>query len=307
MKKIEFSTLVYIANDQLGSPNSKGNDKYSYIKQAFALNMSLIRLNFSPLTIFTNLPDEVKKELSIIGENNILVKNINITIDVPDGIRFYAAHFKLDMLKNIYNEIDNETISIVLDSDVIALKEIDDYIVDRISNAGIAVFDISDQVFPAYSYSVVVNDLEKITNCRLTNPRWYGGEFIAVTKIGLSKLLPLVDDCFTRYLNHIDDLHHLGDEMFISSAINLLTINHNEVIEVGAVQLITRHWSGNLYRDFIWFKEGNFIHCPGNKKLLTNLYKIKNFDSLYFLKKLSNQHRVKSSLKWVRRCIKGTK
>ncbi|HEX7912540.1 MAG TPA: response regulator [Paraburkholderia sp.] len=75
-------------------------------------------------------------------------------------------------------------------------------------------------------------------------------------------------ECFDRYRLAIDRVNHCGDEAFVSAALNLLADGGKQIIDVGAYQLVGRHWSGNTHRDLRWFKHCSLLHLPGCKTML---------------------------------------
>ncbi|WP_156529193.1 hypothetical protein [Caballeronia udeis] len=98
---------------------------------------------------------------------------------MPKQARFYAAHFKLDLIAQATEMLQSNDMLLLLDTDMAALRKLDDDLLRRRRTAGIGVFDISDQVFPTYGCERVIGDLETVAGRRLASPRWYGGEFLS--------------------------------------------------------------------------------------------------------------------------------
>ncbi|WP_175149880.1 hypothetical protein [Paraburkholderia ultramafica] len=262
-------TLVYVDVDATPGPNSTNRDPLSYVSQAICLNNSLRRVGMPRLTIMTNAPALVAQRLeSLPLEKRPAVTKLNATIDLPKNMPFYAAHFKLDLLDQVAESLPADTMLLLLDADMVALLPLAPDLIERCAQAGLGVFDISDQVFPAYGSERVVADLEIVAQRRLRNPRWYGGEFLLATPASLRRLVPRARASYARYLSESEGLKHHGDEAFISAALNALVDEGQVLIEVGAYQAVGRHWAGNNYRDLRWFRCCSFVHLPGSKALL---------------------------------------
>jgi hypothetical protein len=284
-------TLVYVDVDAMPGPNSTNRDPMSYVSQAICLNHSLRRLGEPPLTIVTNAPDLVLQRLaSVPAGKRPHVMQLAATIELPKNTPFYAAHFKLDLLDQLAESLPPDTMLLLLDADMVALLPLANELIERCAEAGLGVFDISDQVFPAYGSERVVEDLEVVADQRLMNPRWYGGEFMLATPAALRRLVPRARNAYARYLSVSERLVHHGDEAFVSAALNALSDEGQVVIEVGAYQAVGRHWAGNNYRDLRWFRCCSFVHLPGSKTLLEKEARFTEFVPSRFWRHMRSAH-----------------
>lgn len=187
---------------------------------------------------------------------------------MPRNTRFYAAHFKLDLLEQAGKLLPPGVLLLLLDTDILAQRPLDPDVLRRCYRSGAGVFDISDQEFRLHGASRVIGDLEAVAGQRLKNPRWFGGECFLATPAYIEQLVPRARECFQRYKMAMGELNHNGDEAFISAAINLLADEGHEVIELGSYQMIGRHWAGNPYRDLRWFRGCSLLHLPVGKSML---------------------------------------
>lgn len=262
-------TLVYVDADAGRSPNSASKDPLSYVDQAVGLNRSLARAGMPRLNIITNAPGQIAERLAgFAQEAHPSVHQLVMTIHLPKATPFYAAHFKLDLMDQLARTLPADTLMLLLDADMVAIRPLNDDLITRCAEAGIGVFDISDQVFSAYGAASVISDLEIVASRRLRNPRWYGGEFMLATPLTLSRLVSRAREYYERYLLESARLLHHGDETFISAALNTLIDEGQSMVEVGAYQAVGRHWSGNCYRNLAWFRNCSFVHLPAGKALL---------------------------------------
>ena len=299
--KIFPCTLVFIDVDATASPNSKSNDPLSYAHQALCLNKTLLHAGMPRLTIFTNAPDRVISCCSTLPETQRpFIQELITSINVPRNTEFYAAHFKLDLLEQAADMLGTDTLMLLLDTDIVAIRSLNDKLLQRCADAGVGAFDISDQVFPAYGSTCVVQDLEIVAGRHLRNPRWYGGEFLLSTPAFLRTLVPRARAHFERYVDEIARLQHHGDESFMSAALNTLADEGQQILELGAYQAIGRHWAGNTHRDLRWFKHCCFVHLPDGKALIERESRYADFNLKRFWRSVSTAHRfsrVRFSLK----------
>jgi CheY-like chemotaxis protein len=171
-----------------------------------------------------------------------------------------------------------KTVVLLLDTDMVALRQLEQDVLRRCYGSAAGAFDISDQEFFAYGAARVVRDLELVAGKRLDNPRWFGGECLLVSASFIKVLVPRARECFERYIRAMDRLNHNGDEAFISAALSLLADDGHQIIDVGSYQLVGRHWSGNTHRDLRWFRHCSLLHLPGRKKLLERQARMANFE-----------------------------
>lgn len=261
--------LVYIDNDSAGSPNNERRDAHCYIEQSITLHRSLLAVGLPGLNIVTNVSEDVQRYLSTVPvDMRPRVVQMESSISLPRGTRFYSAHFKLDMLTQIGRTLPRDKLLMLLDTDMIAMRPLDPDLLQRCYAADVGAFDISDQEFSAYGNARVIRDLETVAGKRLVNPRWFGGELLLVSSRIVEELVACGRQCYERYREAMHELNHNGDEAFISAALNLLSEQGRQIVDVGAHRLVGRHWSGNTHRDMRWFKRCSLLHLPGCKPLL---------------------------------------
>ena len=287
-------SLVYLDGAAAASPNWRGKDPTTYVRQAICLNRSLLRAGMPRLNVYTNALDSVKTILDEVPEDaRPTVHELVVTpTALPKSTPFYAAHFKLDLMAQVAESMPRDALFLLLDTDIVALRPPAREIVERAARLGAGVFDISDQVFPAYGSERVIRDLEIAAGRPLVNPRWYGGEFLLCTPEFLGRLVEQAKPCYSRYIAEIRQLNHHGDEAFISTAICLLAEQGQPIVEVGAYQAVGRHWPGNTHRNLDWFSRCAFLHLPGSKALIEREAHYADFDPGRLWRAVSYRHRI---------------
>ena len=283
--------LVYL--DSTIPKTSIGKDKgpLSYAYQAISLNKTLQHAGMPRLNIFTNEPNILQDVFSSIpNHSKPFLYHFSTSTNVPPTARFYAAHFKLDVMDAVSRKAPADALALLLDTDVIAMKPLSSTIIQRCATVGVGAFDISDQVFPAYGCERVIADLERVAGIKLMNPRWYGGEFLAATPTFLATLVQRARLHYGNYVDAIEELHHQGDEIFISAALNSLSDEGQQIIDVGAYQVVGRHWRGNTHRDMRWFRNCAMIHLPSGKHLIEQESQSSDFNPKHFFSRVHRAH-----------------
>ncbi|MBN3752328.1 response regulator receiver protein [Paraburkholderia sp. Tr-20389] len=286
--------LVFLDKEGAGSPNLRSCDPSSYVAQAVTLNRSMLAAGLPQLTVVTNAIDAFNAHLSHLAPGpQPSVTLLRSTTELPKGTTFYASHFKLDLLEQVAPTLPQDRLLLLLDTDIIAQCGIDADLLRRCAMSGVGAFDISDQEFFAYGADRVAADLESVAGRSLRNPRWYGGEFLLASRGFIDQLVPVARECFERYQALVRELHHQGDEAFVSAAMNILSDEGHEIIDVGPYRAIGRHWSGNTHRDLRWFRNCAFVHLPDCKTMLAREASRRTFCAARIWRQIVFRHEVK--------------
>jgi hypothetical protein len=187
--------------------------------------------------------------------------------NVPHGIEFYSAHFKLDLFQAFGSGAFGDWIGLV-DLDMVLLRPIPEWVFQK---QGLLAYAISDQVFPEYGKETVVRDLERIAGCSISTPSWYGGEFLVGQPGAFQRLAGYVERCWPAYLRNVETLHHVGDEMVVSSSLALAQGNGEPVIDAGSTGLVSRWWTartGFVQRPLHLACPACVLHLPADKRFL---------------------------------------
>jgi hypothetical protein len=209
-------------------------------------------------------------------------------LPVPTGIPFFSAHFKLEL----YNLFAGGNYG-----EFVALVDIDTLLLRRLTTSeDLSVYDISDEVFPRYGKDVVIRDLQLLTGRRFLNGRWYGGEFVLGSSQQFAELAQFINFCWPRYLENINTVHHVGDEMVLSAALNLYSEKHH-VADYGDSGNVARWWSSRTFNNQLPFcdvQNAALLHLPADKAFMAGV----NLD------KLTKQALLDKYQKYVRRKIR---
>jgi hypothetical protein len=282
---LRFNTLVFLTNRESVNTRRTGSAmQRSYVRQALALARSLHSLG-KTLRVFTNdrksLLDLTSSETAS-SDAPYSVQEVCFPSTIPSAIRFFAAHHKF-FLFSVFAE--EQHCNCLLDADVVANDAKRDLIEVLEENPGVDgwVYDISDQVFPAYSTKTVQDALRCMLGVQHPFPRWYGGEFI----IGNSRLFAyLHQECLrqlSRYLAVSAQLHHTSDEVLVSAALNN-NFQNFVLADAGASGLVTRHWASktlHVKRPCNVLRQSLFWHLPNSKNVVALYHKHGSLRLLY--------------------------
>ena len=220
-------------------------------------------------TLITNNKALLSERLPSLCISDLEIREYRFTLPVPAGVPFYSAHFKLELCGAFASGDYGEHIALI-DLDTLPLQSLP-------ASEYFAAYDISDQIFPRFGRDVVVRDLEALAGRPLPDGRWYGGEFIMGSADQFRALAEFINQCWPRYIENIGGVHHLGDEMVLSAALNLYS-EKQRVIDYGASGQIARWWSSRTFNKQATFKNvmnAALLHLPADKPFLAALARYK--------------------------------
>lgn len=276
-KSFRLFGLLHLAKNESSAENIKVSSFKQqiaiYLRNAVTLSKSLAQQGYE-FVLLTNDKTEVDGALRSMGLSNLLVtQTLHCDTKVPTGIRFYSAHYKLDVFRYLAT-LPPESYSGFIDLDVIAVNSAPPCL-DRIITAGIPLYyDISDQVIPAYGHERILADMRRLSSA-VCEGRWSGGEFLC----GPTKFFFAVYEECLRVLKHYNecftDLHHQGDEIITSVALENIRISRQFYIaDAGKLNIIGRYWSCPVRHPqphFDYFQRCFLLHLPADKKWLADL------------------------------------
>lgn len=283
--ELQFNTLLFLTNEPSVNTRRRGPAmQRSYVRQALALARSLESLG-KTLRVFTNDRRLLLEITSLENPSATLpyvIQEVCFPQNIPCSMRFFAAHHKIFLFSVFAQE---NHCNCLLDTDVVAnqAKRSLIQLLDENPRIDGWVYDISDQVFPAFGTTAVQDDLRRIMGVQHPFPRWYGGEFI----IGNDRLFHyLHEECHRHLGTYIETsagLHMSSDESLVSAALN----NHNGKLilaDAGVSGLVVRHWASktlHVKRPSSVLSHSLFWHLPNAKDALALYRKHGNLRVLY--------------------------
>ena len=242
-----------------------------YINNAIVLSRTLEArgIDFALLTNHKSLVEDIALEQE--HGFSLVVHEIPFTTEVPSGVRFYSAHYKLDAFR--YLATAKSGYLALCDLDMVCANPIP-VSLENLVEARIPLhYDISDQVIPAYGREPIVRDLGAIHGLD-SEGRWSGGEFISGPPEFFSDLVDAIEDIYGSYVSRISSLHHVGDEAFTSSALEVLRRKGRYIADAGTLGIVGRYWNTptlHPQKPFEFFRRCFLLHLPADKKFLSDL------------------------------------
>jgi hypothetical protein len=236
-----------------------------YVQNALTLARSLAS-HGQAFTLVTNDGPRVAAMVAEIGgETLIAVEPIAFTLDVPPGIPFRSAHFKLELLR-LFGEGRFGEFPALLDLDVVALRPL-----AFTHGASLWVYDIAHEMLGGTTHAEALTSLQTVAGEPLPEPSWWGGEFIAGPPVAFATLWREVEAVWPDYCRAVGTLYHSGDEMVVSAALNRLRGRGFAIEDAGAAGLVARWWSVRTKRRLGRLSAAQqcaILHLPADKHLL---------------------------------------
>jgi hypothetical protein len=264
---VRFYGLLYVNDAREIHANLRASQQKAletYLRCAMLCDRSMRHHGYK-FSLITNRASQLQEMTDRVGGSSITILERPFTLSVPTDAPFYSAHFKLDLMATFGSGGLGEAIALV-DIDTVLLQPFQ----CAPPNDGLIGYDISDQVFPAYGSEVIRNDMELVAGGSLSAPRWWGGEFIAGPAVSFQKLSDTIGGLWPTYLEHRSQLHHAGDEMLTSTALEVLKSTGLQATDATNTN-VCRWWSSRTRHRQIPLPvamETCLLHLPADKAFL---------------------------------------
>ncbi|MDA9158867.1 hypothetical protein N9O00_02895 [Candidatus Pelagibacter ubique] len=280
--KVHFYGLLHIADNDINinfKPKSNYEKVSIYIKNAELLAKSLAddSINF---TLLTNN----KSELNKIHKSSILkIKEIKFKTKIIKGSHFYPCYYRIDVFK--YLSKQKNKYCFLIDLDVVLINSIAKKIIKFSRRKNVLVNNITDLVVPAYGHERIQFEFSLLRKRKWKN-KWYGADFIAGSDYFFSELYTAVQPIYLQFQKNFDELKNQGDELFLSSAIEvLIEKNIFNIIDARSKKIIGRYWSVPRKHPQAEFKvifKNNLVHFLADKRYLAK-YNENKFNNKKFV------------------------
>lgn len=272
--KIKFYTLLYIDRSETrrlaGKVYSQDKRIDVFVRNACILDRTL-RLacaaqGIDGCTILTNDHARIHLSLQRMGYTIGGVKTIPFTMQVPTGISFYSAHFKIDAIR-YFSTLSTDEYSVLLDNDVVCLTALPQAFLDAVAKSRPMNYTLLNEINND-------NRLQICDICNEVDPRtmmWSGGEIIGGVAETYKSLVEKIDTVLPRYFEMVKKgLFHIGDEMPVSIAWQLLRQEGWQPVDAFDLRLLYRYW-GNEETKSLRSYGTSLIHLPYDKVFLAKI------------------------------------
>lgn len=190
--------------------------------------------------------------------------------------------------------------SILVDNDVIAISPLSGRFLDTV-NAGIPVNYLLPHEMPSEGIAQVHQICPEVDKATFT---WAGGEMIGGTASFYSRLVEKIDHVLPAYFRELSktELFHIGDEMPVSIAWNLLGQERLQSIEAYSVGLLYRYWGNTETKPFSHYGV-SLMHLPYDKLFLAKV-DTNRLHTPSDIVRLYRKQRVRNTLvRWLKRLM----
>ena len=284
---MKFFTLIHICKEEQSIHNNSFTKSFDdqislYLNCAKQFHRSLVPASIE-LTILTN--DKLFLQRLNTENYPIEILQLNFLSKYPSGIRFYSAHYKLEVFQYL-SSVDEEYTALV-DSDMLCLNGMPESFKAIINKKLPLYYDITSQVVPAYGAENIIKDKQLVSG-KPSDESWAGGEFIAGPPSFFATLTKEIKKVEANYFRHVAALHHQGDEMLTSVAVEALKESGDfEIAEAGALSIVGRFWSYtplHVQKPIAAHAAHFLLHLPSDKKFIATLSRDKLRGEAFFKK-----------------------
>jgi hypothetical protein len=232
--------LLHVADD-VQHPVNLGRSVRSPIDiylQCAALCAQSFAAQGMTFTLISNAPDTLRARALHLGLPDFAIVGHAFHWRIPAGLRFHSAHYKLELIEAI-GQGRFGAAALLVDIDTVLLKP---FALPPLPVCGLLAYDIGHEIFVHADWPVR-RDLEMVAGRSIAAPCWWGGEFLAGTSEGFARLAATISTHWDRYLECAKSLHHVGDEMLVSVALNILADDGFTILDAGRAGGVLRWWS----------------------------------------------------------------
>lgn len=262
-----FFGLLHVAHEHAAHQNlARAADPLAvYVRCAVVCARSAAEQGL-PFALITNDRQAIQRHVQGIAGAEIEVLERGFALDVPPGIAFHSAHFKLELYHAFGRGEFGRSVGLV---------DIDGFF--RRSSprlqptAELGVYDITPQIASAYGADRVRQDLEAVAGESIERLRWFGGECITGSAAAFAHVSDAVARCWPRYLQNLPRLHHVGDEMVASAALAVAAAEGLALQDLGRDRTVARWWSARTLHRQVRHRDvagAAFLHLPADKPFI---------------------------------------
>lgn len=240
-----------------------------YVKNAVTMAQSAVAAGMH-FELVTNDPERLRRAAETVpGHEALILTPYEFKLEVPRGINFQSAHYKLELIQAFGTGAFGEYCA-MLDIDAVLLRPL--VLPDP---DALYVYDISDQHFGRAVPPKAQADLDLVAGEHIANPRWFGGEFKAGPAHMFKQLGEEIAEMWPRYQDVARQMYHTGEEMVLSAALNRMIQKGEPIKDAGTEQMVARWWSLRTKNQIGSWKAAAdcaLFHLPACKEFLAREY-----------------------------------
>ena len=243
-----------------------------YCSNALTVSRSLATYGL-PFRLLTNNPETIRQAHPEAADE-LDIETIEFHTTVPEGIRFFSGHYKLDVFRHLGQQDDHY--QAVIDLDMLAINPPPSALQYYIDNQVALAYDITAQVIPSTSQDSLRRQLNDILQ-RPSAGRWSGGEFLAGPPEFFQKLATASESIYDRYVELIPTADRVGNEPYQAAALDILRHEGYRVDDAGSLGCVARYWNmptKHYQAPFRAFTDTFLLHLPVDKFILQKISRL---------------------------------
>lgn len=269
---MEVFGLLHLAPSETSAMNASTSSFDDQIRMYWR-NASLLARSLRVQGIgFTLLTNSAAGLAAIVGEpTSFAVVGIDCSTDVPRGLPFYSAHFKVDAYRHL-GSLQSDYI-VFSDLDAVCMNPPPPSVARAFSGSAPLVYEVSDQLRPAVGADGLIHDVDTVAG-RRTEGRWLGGEFVAGPPRFFADLTRSIEAVLPAYFANTATLHNLNDESYLSAAVASMRQDGYVIGDAGPIAAVGRFWSvevKHVQHHLDYFRDHFLLHLPVDKQYLATI------------------------------------
>jgi hypothetical protein len=239
----------------------------TYLKNADLLSRSL-RSHSHEFHLLTNKAQLIERFAPTIAKS-LSVVEMEFSTPVPQGVRFFSSHYKLDALRFLAQTGAHYVA--LIDLDMLCVNETPQALLDAQSSGQALYYDITQQVVPSAGEEPLRHQLEEILG-RPVSLAWSGGEFLAGPPTFFAALTSAIEEIYDRYLEVSIGRYRVGNEPYQNAALEILRAQGWDIHDAGAMGIVGRYWNmpvKHVQPHFSAFHDTFLLHLPVDKHVLS--------------------------------------
>ncbi len=270
---IQFYGFLHLRDSQASTVNVQVSSFLDqvriYASNALSVSRSLAAYNL-PFTLITNSVETIAAAHPEAA-SELTIEVIDFHTSVPEGIRFFSGHYKLDVFGHL-GQLDHRYVALI-DLDVLAINPPPEALRYYIDNQVALAYDITAQVTASTPPDSLRQQLEDILG-RPSPGRWSGGEFLAGPPEFFARLTAASASIYDRYVELIPTAARVGNEPYQSAALDIMRHEGYRIDDAGSIGLVARYWNmwtKHHQAPFSAFTGAFLLHLPVDKFILQKI------------------------------------
>lgn len=278
---IQFYGLLHVASENANHENLRGRaDPIDTYLSCAALCAKSFALHGYDFRLITNVGSRITARIEALGLTGLEIVERRFVLDVPTGIRFYSAHYKLELYEAFGQGAFGKHVGLV-DIDTILLRPFSNAVTTA---TDLVAYDISEtERRDNEAFERTIELLTGSADCA----GWWGGELLIGRTECFATLSRYISKVWKPYLRNWERLHHQGDEAPTSAAIAMMRRDGVRVIDAGATGDVIRWWSARTCSPRLPLRsayDASLLHLPADKTFLAIAGRDPAFDPAIFRK-----------------------